>query len=726
MADLEDVPTMRIQMKSKTLLYWLVPAILLMVLGTSIVSAKDRNGDPSSEAMGGFKLPAAKYRGPLHILHSDLFSYEDQSGIVHGHGNVVLSYGNDTLEADEVFYNSKLKTFRAEGNLVYTFVPEAGGTTYKMKAYAVEYNLDSEEGVIYGARTYIDPLYIRATVARQLSRDMQVVKEGTFTTCGLEHPHYYFKAKTLTLYKDKMIAKDIVFYVGNTPVAWWPRYSRKFDDKDSRFDWEVGRSSRLGPYVKAQYKLWADDTLRFIPKLDYYSEQGFAYGIGLQYDYGSTLRGDMDSFYIREKETDWERYRIAARHRSALKYDLNVILFSEYPSDPKVYEDYLDINNRGRIDTREALAAVEKWDEEYILRLSLRRYDEWVEDPLKKRGGSFEALEESAPKFAGILKYQQVGGLPFYYTTQGSISHVRYPENGFPSDSSPMVNTSQLDWDQTLTASYPLTEKMTFVPSLSLYNTWSDKTSVIVDDSDFDTFLEAKLRLQNRINRFTRLDLYYVAEKQIDSNEEEGGDNLYNHLIGARIRYRHPNNRLNVRWRSELSVLPEDDIRTDDRQYYSRLEMTWKATTTLDLGLTNILARGKRFDTLNGNYFHSYQSFLASAIYHPSDRWSGYMVLYYKLNQTPDFAGGNYDEASLYPGVAFYVGKKWKVDTRVNYNISRGRLEEVRTDIIRDLHCWEAYITLRHTEDDDSIRFAMRLKAMNPKATFAQDVRDPL
>ena len=76
-----------------------------------------------SEDSGGFFLPARQQRYPLHIRHADYLFYDEANGTVHGTGNVLMTYGNDTLKSDEFWYVLKEKKYYAKGNVIYYRIP---------------------------------------------------------------------------------------------------------------------------------------------------------------------------------------------------------------------------------------------------------------------------------------------------------------------------------------------------------------------------------------------------------------------------------------------------------------------------------------------------------------------------------------------------------------------------------------------------------------------------
>ena len=48
---------------------------------------------------------------------------------------------------------------------------------------------------------------------------MLFVQSGRFTTCDLDHPHYYFGSPTMkVIVRDKVVARPIYLYIADVPV----------------------------------------------------------------------------------------------------------------------------------------------------------------------------------------------------------------------------------------------------------------------------------------------------------------------------------------------------------------------------------------------------------------------------------------------------------------------------------------------------------------------------
>jgi lipopolysaccharide assembly outer membrane protein LptD (OstA) len=682
-----------------------------------------------SLSTGGFALPMKQQRASLNIVHADKGIYQEVDGVVHATGNVILVYGTDTMIADEVWYTPQERKFRAQGNVSYYYRVFGEDKNRIMRCSGLEYDMDSDQGEVYQARTYLPPMFVKAPVAKQLTPQYQVVAEGIYTTCNKDEPHYYFKARSVEIYPgDKLIARNVTMYVGKYPVMYFPYYSRSLKDEEAGFFYELGRNSRAGTYVRTGYRFPINEHIRTLLRVDYYSQQGWGFGNDVKYDYGSTGRGYLQTFWIDESEYQTNRWRVSFKHRTELKNNYTMSAFVDYPSDQYLDEHYIRLgrfDERGKKYDRESYLMLNKWDSNYSLRVITRRMDVWVDDTTQRDLGDYKNSETSLPKLEGTLKYQQLGELPLYYKTSGFLADNRRYSGDYPSIRQTTYNSVDANWSQTISYPFSITDQMVMLSSFSWNNDYSSKTSDDENTDTFDSYLQAQFRLHNNWTARLKTDLFYTAIQQLNNDEDETDSSSVEQYLGGKLSYRVPNSRLRIRWRGDVSLQSEDRIPVNTRQYYSRLDANWKLNQQWSTGLTNILVRGKRTTSSSVKYFQEYQSYQGYVKYQHNDRWYLQLNLYCKENQRPKARGGDYEESYINPVYSTYLGKKWKIEAAATYNTKEGQFDEEKVLLIRDLHCWESYLRLRHTPTDDSVHFVIKLKAMTTPV-FAVDDRNPL
>ncbi len=683
-----------------------------------------------SEDTGGFAFPGRDQRYPLYIQHADYgIQFDiDSAVMVYGKGNVVMTYGDATLYSDEVWYTASDSTFHAKGHVVYYYRPSLKEPYRVMKCEEMIYNRGNDRGAVYQSRTFVPPLFIRAPTVQQVNPKKQIIFDGSFTTCNLEHPHYHFTAQKIAIYPhDILIAYNIVMYIGNVPVMYFPYLRRSLKNNDAFFDIEGGKSSRVGSFVKSSYQFPITKDIVARLRLDYFSKEGTGEGLDLKYDYGKEAQGVLQTYYIHENDTGEDRYRIFLKHRTYLTDDISVSLYANYASDNAVDEDYLHTHIMGKMDTREEYVSVDKWDSNYQIRLMARQIQEWIDDTSKIRSnsfsdvtGSYQLQQGSSPQLEGTLKYQKISSTPFYYTASGSVGEMEHYTGYTTSTNESTYRSLDVNVEQDVSYAKPLTKQITFFSSVGVINDYAQKTSEFNDVNDFDTFLQERLRLEDRITRNLKADLIYTAEEQTENNSEYAPATLALNDLGGRLSYRVPNSSMRIRWQGDYNILPEDELNVGQRQYYTRLDVTWNPTKIISYNIAGVAARALENDTTYGLYFSQEQSLWASAKVQPKDWWWVSLSGYFQASQTPANISGNTNTVALYPSFSTFIGKKWRLDGSTSISLNTGTLDEQDLTLYRDLHCWEAYIRYSHTPTDNAIHFVIRIKAFSHPA-FAPD-----
>jgi len=92
-----------------------------------------------------------------------------------------------------------------------------GGETYH--GHTVHYNFKTRAGRIDLGSTEMDKSYYRGETIKKVGDDVLYVASGIFTSCDLEHPHYYFGSPTMkVILKDKIIARPVYLAIDDAPV----------------------------------------------------------------------------------------------------------------------------------------------------------------------------------------------------------------------------------------------------------------------------------------------------------------------------------------------------------------------------------------------------------------------------------------------------------------------------------------------------------------------------
>ncbi len=220
------------------------------------------------------------------LITADKIFYSRSLNVIKAEGDVILTYTDLLLKADVLLLDLSSDVIRGSGSPI-VFVRD--GKRYS--ASKIEFSVRTKTGILLGlkgkeANIYFNvkkaefkkasdlPLKLRKKLeVKKKDEIVEIVEEGSFTTCNLLPPHYELVAKKVYLYPSKkVILKSPRLYVRGRLILTLP--------------WDV--------YILLQKKKG------FSPvrlKFKYDSDFGFLPGIGEEFlfDFG---KGGVNLYYI--------------------------------------------------------------------------------------------------------------------------------------------------------------------------------------------------------------------------------------------------------------------------------------------------------------------------------------------------------------------------------------------------------------------------------------------
>ncbi|WP_181304429.1 putative LPS assembly protein LptD [Rufibacter sp. XAAS-G3-1] len=185
---------------------------------------------PDSLAVAPSDTTNARARGDIETTINykakDSIRYDAVSQIMHLYGEAHIDYGEVALDAAYIQINWKTNIIDAEGILDTAGVLQNkplfknGAETYQ--AERMSYNYKTKKGRVMGAVTTQGEGYIHAETIKRDSLGSIYGRHARYTTCDLEHPHFYIKAtKMKVIPNDRVIAGPfhLVFADVPTPIG---------------------------------------------------------------------------------------------------------------------------------------------------------------------------------------------------------------------------------------------------------------------------------------------------------------------------------------------------------------------------------------------------------------------------------------------------------------------------------------------------------------------------
>lgn len=265
---------------------------------------------------------------------------------LYAEGNVTLRQEGDVHMADSIFINYNENKGILVNSKMDVTIGEGGifDKTSKSKNKFTEGKKKEDEP--FG-------VHIKGDEIKLAGKGQYEIKNGEFTSCSFDHPHYKFKSSKIRIMKtgDQTVVSlaGNKLYWGKRPVFYWPYLSFDVRSKPNVLqDWETGNSSRFGSFVTTNWDLFnlgfAENVAKWsnlILNLDYMQKRGA--GAGLKYDYEvKNAYGYMDTYYINDKKDEElngepvdgeDRWRLLWRHRQFLPYDVRLDLEANNISD---------------------------------------------------------------------------------------------------------------------------------------------------------------------------------------------------------------------------------------------------------------------------------------------------------------------------------------------------------------------------------------------------------
>lgn len=181
------------------------------------------------------------------------------------------------IQANNLQYNIDSGDIVAQGNIRLWRADEI------VEGENIIYNVHTAEGRVNNFRSISQNTFIRGQEADIYPRK-NTLKNGSFTTCEHEHPHYRISAKEMVLLPDQaLLLKNAAFYLGNRKLFSMPAY--RFDLRQGYVKAPLlllpGYDRSRGFYVKGSWSFLLDEKNHGELKLLPTARQGLDFSLSL-------------------------------------------------------------------------------------------------------------------------------------------------------------------------------------------------------------------------------------------------------------------------------------------------------------------------------------------------------------------------------------------------------------------------------------------------------------
>jgi len=322
----------------------------------------------SPPAENASRVKAAKPGISADVSYSArLIDSRKQDGIIFLMGDAQVKFRDVTVKAGKIIIRWNENTLIAEGIAdSTTSTGPQDSTQVAMKDFPVfsdgdetmvgqrmEYNFKSEKGRILRGRTEFEKGYYHGDAVKKIDPSVFNVRNGFYTTCDLDEPHYGFKSKKMKLKSgDKIIAKPIVFFLGKIPLGIFPfgMFSAREDGRQSGIILpQFGTSPVEGRYLRNLGYYWATNDyfdMRF--NVDFFEKTGFLFRTHMNYALRYNFKGTVNGSYTRKNfDTRRERrWNLGFNHRETIDENTNFAVNASFQSNNNFYKEFS--NNRSQ------------------------------------------------------------------------------------------------------------------------------------------------------------------------------------------------------------------------------------------------------------------------------------------------------------------------------------------------------------------------------------------
>jgi lipopolysaccharide assembly outer membrane protein LptD (OstA) len=276
---------------------------------------------------------------PVDYTADDSIIVNLQTKTVYLFKNAKVVYGSQIITADYIEFNMKDNTFYAsalpgasrDDELAKFPVFEDGSETFE--ADEISYNFKSKKGLIKEVYTEQGEGYLHSEKIKRHDNEHIHIKNGKYTTCDLQHPHFYLKLTKAEIIPDDkivsgpayMVVGDIPLYPLFLPFGFFP--STKTAQSGVIIP-DYGEEQKRGYFIKDGGFYWAiNDYLDFKTLGSYYSNGTWGLGAEARYVVRYRFNGNMDFDFFKEKfEID---------DGLDMSYRQNMRLYWTHTQDPK-------------------------------------------------------------------------------------------------------------------------------------------------------------------------------------------------------------------------------------------------------------------------------------------------------------------------------------------------------------------------------------------------------
>ncbi len=356
---------------------------------------------------------------PIEINATGGTNYEN--GIATARENVAIHLSDTDIYGDRAEYNTETHDVHVFGHVrIYRgtemYVGERG-----------TYNTETKKISADEMRTINAPFFVGGEQISSIDANAKLVLNGIFTTHDSANPDFRMRARRVRIYEgDRVILRDVTFYVGKVPIFYWPYVYQSLDD-DFNFLVTPAYLSSWGPSLLGRVTFPITDHIKATARLDFRGRRGVAGGLDPYIEYGkkNTSFARLRTYFLEDNNAllnrtslprdaiPTERFRLSIENRTNFTEDIYGTVDITKLSDQYVLQDFFQAEFRLRPEP-DNFITLTKYNPFYTL-TAFSRF---------QVNNFFEATER-LPEISLDIKRQPLFGGPIFYEGEASAVSLR-------------------------------------------------------------------------------------------------------------------------------------------------------------------------------------------------------------------------------------------------------------------------------------------------------------
>lgn len=203
------------------------PATLPIYLQDSVlnrpqVQRADTAAPNGKQALADSLKAASDLKDKVEYSAVDSIVFDVDSGMLYFYREVKIDYQDISLTSLNVVMEMDKQTLHASGKRIdeetWDGKPSFTQGDQTFEAEGMSYNFKSQKGRMVAGRSVQGDGFLLAGVGKRLPDGSINAENGRYTTCDLEHPHFYIESKRLKRVGEQMISGPLRLVIADFPI----------------------------------------------------------------------------------------------------------------------------------------------------------------------------------------------------------------------------------------------------------------------------------------------------------------------------------------------------------------------------------------------------------------------------------------------------------------------------------------------------------------------------